>query len=80
LLSADGAYQKQRIVMNTAGPILFCEHGSWTATTPGSIDFVPCKGDPYKQSWSYTPNNFVLQGVEYEVDPAGIFNCGPTDC
>ncbi len=80
LLSSDGTYRKQRIVLGGGSSTLFCEHGTWQMLDCGTLDFVPCKGDPYQQSWSHSPGVFKLQGVQYEEDSFGTFNCGPNDC
>jgi hypothetical protein len=80
LLSSDGTYRKQRIVITGGNVTLFCEHGTWQMLDCATLDFVPCKGDPYQQSWSHSPGVFELQGVGYVEDSSGIFNCGPNDC
>jgi hypothetical protein len=80
LLSSDGTYRKQRIVLGGGSSTLFCEHGTWQMLDSCTLDLVPCKGDPYQQSWSHSPGVFELQGVTYEEDSFGIFNCGPNDC
>jgi hypothetical protein len=80
LLSSDGTYRKQRIVIAGGNPVLFCEHGTWQMLDCTALDFVPCKGDRYQQSWSHSPGVFKLQGVQYEEDSFGTFNCGPNDC
>jgi hypothetical protein len=59
---------------------LFCEHGTWKTAGSATLEFTPCKGDPYQQSWSYSSGVFTLQGIKHEVDPGGTFNCGPNDC
>lgn len=78
-LNSDGTYQKQRILLDENGALL-CEHGTWQALDCGTIEFVPCYGGTYQQSWAESAGAFELQGVDYVVDPGGIFNCGPNDC
>lgn len=78
-LNSDGTYQKQRVLLGENGTLL-CEHGTWQALDCGTIEFVPCYGGTYQQSWSESGGTFELQGVSYEVDPGAIFNCGPNDC
>jgi hypothetical protein len=62
------------------GFTLFCEHGTWQMLDCATLYFVPCKGEPYQQSWTHSPGAFKLQGVQYDEDSFGIFNCGPNDC